>query len=47
MYDKVLVPLDGSEGSENVLDWVGQQLEPYRELILLQVIPPGGASTFL
>jgi nucleotide-binding universal stress UspA family protein len=46
MYEKVLVPLDGSDESENVLDWIRRRLEPYRELILLQAIPPGGASTF-
>ncbi len=40
MYQKVLVPLDGSAESEKVIGSIQDLLEPQTEVILLKVIPP-------
>lgn len=40
MYQKVLVPLDGSEESEKVIGSIQDLLEPQTEVVLLKVIPP-------
>ena len=40
MYDRILLPLDGSRESEEVLNLVRGEVTPEGELILLQVIPP-------
>ena len=40
MYQKVLVPLDGSQESERVIGSIQDQLDPQTEVILLKVIPP-------
>ena len=44
MYQKVLVPLDGTRESEEVLNLVRDEVSPEGEMILLQVIPPGKAQ---
>ena len=40
MYEKVLVPIDGSRICEEAFAFLLEELRPVRELILLQVIPP-------
>ncbi len=40
MYQKVLVPLDGSQESEKVIGSIQVLLDPQTEVILLKVIPP-------
>ena len=40
MYQKVLVPLDGSRESEKVIGSLQDVLDPQGEVILLKVIPP-------
>lgn len=45
MYQKVLVPLDGSRESEEVLNLVKGEIESEGEVILLQVIPPAKTQT--
>ncbi len=40
MYQKVLVPLDGSSESEKVIGSIQDVLDPQSEVILLKVIPP-------
>ncbi len=40
MYQKVLVPLDGSNESEKVIESIQDMLDPQTEVILLKVIPP-------
>ena len=40
MYQKILVPLDGSSESERVIGLVQGELAPNGAFILLQVIPP-------
>ena len=46
MYQKILVPLDGSKESEGVFALVQDELAPGGEMILLQVIRPGRTETF-
>ena len=41
MYQKVLIPLDGTTEAEKVFATVKEELAPDCEVILLQVIPPG------
>ena len=45
MYQKVLVPLDGSAESEKVIGSIRDLLEPQTEVILLKVIPPMSGYT--
>ena len=40
MYKKVLVPLDQSSESEEVIPLIEGELAPDGEVILLQVVPP-------
>ena len=40
MYEKILIPLDGSQESERVLPAVQKDMAPDGEVMLLQVIPP-------
>ena len=42
MYKKTLIPLDGSRESEDVFPLIKEELAPDGEVILLQVLPPGG-----
>ncbi len=41
MYQKILIPLDGSKEAEGVLPLVRDLMTPEGEVILFQVIPPG------
>jgi hypothetical protein len=45
MYRKVLVPLDGSRESEQVLNSIHGLLDPESEVVLLKVIPPMTGQT--
>lgn len=45
MYNKVLVPLDGSKESEAAVGSAIQHLSPDGELILLKVVPPAKTQT--
>jgi nucleotide-binding universal stress UspA family protein len=45
MYNKVLVPLDGSKESETAVGSAIQQLSPDGELILLKVVAPAKTQT--
>ena len=40
MSRKILIPLDGSEESEEIVSLIQRQIEPDDEVTLLQVIPP-------
>lgn len=40
MYEKVLLPLDGSKESERVVPLIKQDIGPDTDVILLQVLPP-------
>ena len=46
MYQKILIPLDGSMESEGVFALVQDELAPGGEMILLQVIRPSRAGGF-
>lgn len=41
MYNRILIPLDGSKEAEGVLPMIKDELAPDGEVILLQIIPPG------
>ena len=41
MFERILLPLDGSRESEDIISLVRRQLTPDAEVILLHVIPPG------
>lgn len=40
MYEKALIPLDGSKEAEEVFPLVRDEMDPEGEVVLLQVIPP-------
>ncbi|MCL6595104.1 MAG: universal stress protein [Firmicutes bacterium] len=44
MIERILVPLDGSEFSEHVLDWLAPRVDADTHLILLRVVPTLGAT---
>ncbi len=41
MYQKVLIPLDGSKEAEEVFDLIQEELDENAQVVLLMVIPPG------
>ncbi len=45
MYQKVLVPLDGSRESEQALALARDRLAPDGELVFLRIVPPGKSAT--
>lgn len=45
MFDKILVPLDGSKESEGILPRIKDELSPEGQMILLRVIPPSKSKT--
>lgn len=45
MYQKILIPLDGSNEAETAFALVGREVAPDGEIILLKVIPPAKTQT--
>lgn len=43
MYKRVLLPLDGSEDSEKVIEPVRGELGSGTQVLILKVVPPGGS----
>jgi nucleotide-binding universal stress UspA family protein len=45
MRETILVPLDGSEFSEHILDWLGPRVGKATRVVLVRVVPTFGTST--